>query len=631
MFKLEDEDEPDRDRGHLEDMSFLDKMEMWSSKAEQDHPGLPNTELFEGVQDDDDDPIDQSELSTYHKTILDSTAYEWFLWNVASEAMIRLETSQPRIRQHILDKLPTGTISKRQTPKVYEVIFDLEWHHAKEERLQYELSEEFNHPLRPSIIITGSPRQAQGLSIKQYLAQTWPMIGLHLLEALNKATMNTSKHYYVSLPESAQLEKRILPSHLTVTVVGPAYSVADCGELLAWIGSALLSGAQTISHYCLPLITSFRVDAPSSSSELLKYRGLCSFDFELTQLGTENESLPGIQNFSRDMLGENTIILGFPIRRRPEGYAGLEVSFRTLLLYLQVSKAEIFVLDVFIKGPNRVLELIKHTDDVFLWRLDHSLADYSSCCQETRSKAIAIKDYSSLSYHTLEAGRHILSKCADDSAPTEDPNRLSNEPADDTKIAQIGFFAEKNAADGLNFSSRFRSVAQSCPKSKDDGTVSSSPSIGSVYSVLENRPFSPHTESPESSMLLSDDPNLFSAGSQFPPSVESQEHSLDSDMFSISDSSDEIELLDFEKKVCLILNNMGHQLLAGFRTATECHLSPGTGGATSGPVASTTESAFTGATSRPNRKRKSQRDEEDDNGEDKSRRQRPKKNEIRPR
>jgi hypothetical protein len=58
MFNLDDEDEPDRDRGHLEDMSVLDKMNMWRSKAEQDHLVLPNTELFEGVQDDDEDPID---------------------------------------------------------------------------------------------------------------------------------------------------------------------------------------------------------------------------------------------------------------------------------------------------------------------------------------------------------------------------------------------------------------------------------------------------------------------------------------------------------------------------------------------------------------------------------------------
>jgi hypothetical protein len=113
MFNLNNKDKLDRDRGHLKNMSVLNKINMWSSKAEQDHSVLPNTELFEGVQDDNKDPINQSKLSAYHKIILDSTAYEWFLQSVATEAIIELETSQPRIRQYILNKLSTGTVSKR--------------------------------------------------------------------------------------------------------------------------------------------------------------------------------------------------------------------------------------------------------------------------------------------------------------------------------------------------------------------------------------------------------------------------------------------------------------------------------------------------------------------------------------
>lgn len=434
MFNLDDEDEPNRDRGHLEDMSILDKMNMWSSKAGQDHSIHPKSELFEGVQDDDEDPIDQSDLSTYQKNILDSPAYKWFLGNVAKESILKLETPQQRIRQQILDKLPTGTISKHRTPKVYEVTFDLGWQHTMEKRLQHELLEESKHPIRPvrsSVILTGSPTEAQGLTIKQYLSQTWPTSGFQLLDALRQATASPTKRSYgkseaprdcishaysyaVILPENTQLETTIFPSHLVVKATGPAYLVANCGEQLAWIVSALLSNPQNISCYCLPLITSFRINAPTSA--LLEYKGRCNFDFELTQLGNSDESSPGIQNFSRDLLGENAIILGFPIRRRPEGYPGLELSFDTLLLYLEAPKAEIFILDVFIKGSRTVLKLIKHTEDVFLWRLDHSLADYSSCCPDYHSNEIAYEDYSSLDYHALEAGRHILSKCADNAA-----------------------------------------------------------------------------------------------------------------------------------------------------------------------------------------------------------------------
>jgi hypothetical protein len=118
---------------------------------------------------------------------------------------------------------------------------------------------------------------------------------------------------------------------------------------------------------------------------------------------------------------------------------------------------------------------------------------------------------------------------------------------------------------------------------------------------------------------------MFFAESQFSPRTESREDSLDSDMFSISDSSDDIELLDPQETVYPMLNNILHQLLAGFRTATQYQSSPGESGENSGAVASTTESAHTGNTSRSSRKRKPQQDEEDGTGEDDSHPPPPKK------
>jgi len=419
MFNNDEEDEPDT-QGHLGDMPLLEKMNMWNRNAGQDHSVQLIEDLFEGVKDDEEDSIDQSEFSVYHNIIVGSPAYKWFLTSLTRESMLQLRTPQPRIRQRILDKLPTGTISKRRNPDIHKVTFELEWDDAMEESLRHEYPEQWGRSyrlFRSSIILTGSPREAQGLTMGQYLAQTWPTIGLQLLFSLHAAVINHPHSHTVDLPGNTRLSTRILPSRLIVTATGQAYYVADCGEILAWIGSVLLSNTRNLMGFCLPLMTSFRINAAPSNSSLQKYRGYCNFRFELTQLGTSDESLPGIQNFSRDLLRENAIILGFPIRRRPEGYPGLELSFETLLLYLEAPKAEIFVLDVFIKGPKRVLKLIKHLGNVFLWWLDHSLADYSSCCPDRRSKAITYEDYSYLNHYTLEAGRHILSKCADDLAP----------------------------------------------------------------------------------------------------------------------------------------------------------------------------------------------------------------------
>jgi hypothetical protein len=70
------------------------------------------------------------------------------------------------------------------------------------------------------------------------------------------------------------------------------------------------------------------------------------------------------------------------------------------------------------------------------------------------------------------------------------------------------------------------------------------------------------------SELLSNGPNMSSTDFQLSPRVKSLEDSLDSDMFSISDSLYDVELLDSQEAVYPILNNILYELLAGFRTAT---------------------------------------------------------------
>ncbi|KAH8769339.1 hypothetical protein BGZ57DRAFT_856298 [Hyaloscypha finlandica] len=55
MLNLDKEDE--LDRGHPKGMAVLDKMDLWNSKAGQDYPVLLNSDLFDGVKDDNEDPI----------------------------------------------------------------------------------------------------------------------------------------------------------------------------------------------------------------------------------------------------------------------------------------------------------------------------------------------------------------------------------------------------------------------------------------------------------------------------------------------------------------------------------------------------------------------------------------------
>jgi hypothetical protein len=107
--------------------------------------------------------------------------------------------------------------------------------------------------------------------------------------------------------------------------------------------------------------------------------------------------------------------------------------------------------------------------------------------------------------------------------------------------------------------------------------------------------------------------------------MESLEGSLDSDMFSISEFSEDVELLDPQELVYPILNSILHELLAGFRTVTQHQQSLIEGGGGTGNLASTAETSQPGNTSRSSQKRKLPQEEEDGTGEDGSRPPPPKK------
>lgn len=218
---------------------------------------------------------------------------------------------------------------------------------------------------------------------------------------------------------NTQLETKILTSHLLVTATGPAYFVADCGEQLAWIGSALLCSTQTLGSHCLPLITNFEVDATPVAPPCIVYKVYCNINFRFTKPENSDELLLGTQSVGRKLLRESTLILGFPILRRPEGYSGLELSFNTLLSFLQAPRAELSPNQVSIKGLKNTLMLIKYTKDMFLWKLDHSSADFSSCCAERCFNVDVEEGRGSLDYHALETGRHIISQCTDDATFVE--------------------------------------------------------------------------------------------------------------------------------------------------------------------------------------------------------------------
>ncbi|OBT68832.1 hypothetical protein VE03_02218 [Pseudogymnoascus sp. 23342-1-I1] len=263
-------------RAKRENMSLNDKMIMWNRKSGDDRP---TDGLYQKVTDDKDEITNRTDLPAYHKIIFDSPAYEWLLASLRNEVILQWSLKQPHvmvkgIRQRILDQLPTGTVGKQRALFGHKVKFDLQWGDKSKGWFQHESNDRFirsDQPFAEFIVVTGSVQEAQALTIKQYLCQTWPKGGPQLLGVLQNVINGRDRYYSVRLPDNTQLHAEIGDSHLIITATGPAQFISECGEQLAWLKAALSNGILHHSSYCTPSITSYWVSP--SLSESLEYEG----------------------------------------------------------------------------------------------------------------------------------------------------------------------------------------------------------------------------------------------------------------------------------------------------------------------------------------------------------------------
>jgi hypothetical protein len=150
-------------------------------------------------------------------------------------------------------------------------------------------------------------------------------------------------------------------------------------------------------------------------------------------------------------------------------------------------------------------------------------------------------------------------------------------------MTQPRYLTETDSADSLGLSSHkpnsprnIGGLPAASAFQNNEATFTSSIIGSAYYSGLENNARTLPLENSERSELLSQVSSMFADSQPF-PITESCEGTLDSDMFSISDSSDDIDLLDHQETIYPMLHNKLHQLLAGFRTATKyqsAHLLP---------------------------------------------------------
>jgi hypothetical protein len=181
------------------------------------------------------------------------------------------------------------------------------------------------------------------------------------------------------LPDNTRIAATCAGQTLTLDASGTAYSMAEIGEQLGWVISALRSSENEsgISLFCPAVERFHRRDDQSQ-------RFHCHIS---TSYMGEAPARPQVPNGEcwHTMFRNPSVVWGYPIPRRQEleTGTGLEIPLDMLVALTDASGVSEFDNKTFIKGYSALLVPTKQVDGVILWHLpfneDGSRISYTDC------------------------------------------------------------------------------------------------------------------------------------------------------------------------------------------------------------------------------------------------------------
>ncbi|KAH6856683.1 hypothetical protein B0I37DRAFT_80626 [Chaetomium sp. MPI-CAGE-AT-0009] len=541
---LTNHDDPDK-------MSLMEKMRLWNNKADSDEgPSLSSDDLFEGIEDDEDEGINHTGFSAHSSVIRKSTALHWLVSGLQKRSSLDWGGEQVPgtvaangIRRKILEALPSRKISRKRLPQEHQVSFRL-------------LDEDYMSDLPPqkwetrpdAIIITECAGRTQATTIEQYLNQAWPRSGMRIFQLLQEATRNARLSPKSGILATCVSAEAVLPDNnrLRVTVTGfggiivmaagSAHALADYGEQLGWLSAALRPKKvqNPYSHYT-PCLVIRQHPEPNRRTYI--------------NIHTDYDPRPGVPHFLKGPMGQPegvVVVCGFPIRRQPEGYCGFETTL-PFLLGAGYRKVNLDGRPSLEQDQKDTLTLIRRTDEgVFLW------ADRR--CVSRGCWAADAANWRRNDRDELESARHIILDCRSSCTIEGLP-----------PVPRLGDEVE---------TSGYRSNVGPCDQADSDEP-----------GILDEESKGDH----DVDMELPDNASL---QAEFQEDLAcSTDSDIDSDMLSVSDPSDSASTLDCLSPVMPLLRAaIVRRLVSGYQAVVN-GTAPGSGvTASTGPPVSTSSS-----------------------------------------
>jgi hypothetical protein len=179
------------DRDYVRDLFFRELIHAVDVQEDSYDEDLGEYEEELGIEDEDD-PIPESNV--YRDFIMNTPAYEWLITSLEREAKLTRATPDlmEDVRKNILDALPSShKVSRKVSSQEYRARFELDWDPLSFVKEQ-EYTESPGEALEKAITLTGTGTDAQALTAGEYLSQTWPATGNHMMQLVAHTIEDTS-------------------------------------------------------------------------------------------------------------------------------------------------------------------------------------------------------------------------------------------------------------------------------------------------------------------------------------------------------------------------------------------------------------------------------------------------------
>ncbi|KAK6502518.1 hypothetical protein TWF506_003099 [Arthrobotrys conoides] len=405
-------------------MTWSERVEFWHERLE--YPLLPHQDSIveeqtegEAVQEEEVDHL----ALLYRDFIFKTPAFEWLVGILRRDVL--LTPAEPNymetIRKTIIESLPSSRrISKHKSAETFRVIFMTCW-----KPLTFISEQDYEdgpgEAIERAITLTGSVEDAQVLACGEYLCQTWPSTGKYIMQLIKDVVHSAPGALHTCvLPDDSRVIMSLQETlELVVEAFGTKDSVAEIGQQLAWLKTALSSSSQTVGVVaCIPSISNVRVPNPQELRFVTSALGpqdlanavpnppgaLYRLNFTIEE--EEENLIPSNGQCWHNMFKNPVVVRGYPIPRRPNLNTGLEIPLNVMAGLARTQYIQTFHEKLFIKGFSTLLVPTKMDGGVLIWHLIYNQQGNRISYLEN-----AVPHAEGLSVSEIETSRHVLGWC----------------------------------------------------------------------------------------------------------------------------------------------------------------------------------------------------------------------------